>query len=95
VIDELDGVLIYTADHGNADIMYTETADGVRTPKTSHTLMKVPFVIHDATYAGEYTLDPPDGAGLSNVAATVMNLMGFTAPDGYQPSLLTFADNSP
>ena len=25
VIDELGGVLIYTADHGNADIMYTES----------------------------------------------------------------------
>lgn len=36
VIDELDGVLIYTADHGNADIMFTES-DGVRSPKTSAT----------------------------------------------------------
>ena len=37
VVDELDGVVIFTADHGNADIMYTEK-DGVRSPKTSHTL---------------------------------------------------------
>jgi len=57
VIKEVDGVLIYTADHGNADIMYTEK-DGVRTPKTSHTLNKVPFAIVDPNYAGEYQLVP-------------------------------------
>ena len=89
-IDELGGVLIYTADHGNADIMYTETSDGVRTPKTSHTLMRVPFVIHDAGFDGEYRLDPPDDAGLSHVAATALELLGFTPPSDYQPSLLTF-----
>ena len=53
VIDELDGVLVYTADHGNADIMYTEY-DGVRSPKTSHTLSPVPFAIYDPNYDGEY-----------------------------------------
>ncbi|MGI9623450.1 MAG: 2,3-bisphosphoglycerate-independent phosphoglycerate mutase [Acidimicrobiales bacterium] len=89
-IDQLHGVLIYTADHGNADIMYTETADGERVAKTSHTLMKVPFVIHDPEYAGEYEFDPPPEAGLSNVAATALNLLGFAAPDDYQPSLLRF-----
>ncbi|MEL7209988.1 MAG: 2,3-bisphosphoglycerate-independent phosphoglycerate mutase, partial [Actinomycetota bacterium] len=89
VIDELGGVLIYTADHGNADIMFTES-DGVRSPVTSHTLSPVPFVIHDPGYAGEYRLDPPGDAGLSNVAATVLNLLGFTAPDDYRPSLLAF-----
>lgn len=90
VIDELGGVLIYTADHGNADIMYTETSDGVRTPKTSHTLMQVPFVIHDAAYDGEYRLEPPDDAGLSHVASTAFELLGFTPPSDYQPSLLSF-----
>lgn len=49
VIDDLGGVLIYTADHGNADIMFTET-NGARSPKTSHTLSPVPFAIHDPNY---------------------------------------------
>jgi 2,3-bisphosphoglycerate-independent phosphoglycerate mutase len=92
VIDELGGVLIYTADHGNADIMYTES-DGVRSPKTSHTLSPVPFAIHDPNYDGEYRMaQPADGAvpGLGNVAATVFNLLGFEAPDDYLPSLITF-----
>ena len=89
VIDELDGILIYTADHGNADIMYTEK-DGVRSPKTSHTLSPVPFAIHDPRYDGEYHMDPVEGAGLSHVAATVLNLLGYQAPDDYNPSLITF-----
>lgn len=86
-IDELGGVLIYTADHGNADIMYTES-NGVRSPKTSHTLSPVPFAIHDARPSPGYRMAPPADAGLSHVAATVLNLLGYRAPDGYQPSLI-------
>ena len=91
VIDELDGVIIYTADHGNADVMYTEK-DGVRSPKTSHTLSPVPFVIHDPNYDGEYRMTPPTGAGLANVAATVFQLLGFEPPADYEPSLISFDD---
>ncbi len=90
-IDELDGILIFTADHGNADIMYTDH-DGERTPKTSHTLSPVPFAIHDPGYDGEYRLDPPADAGLSHVASTALNLLGFATPPGYQPSMLSFRD---
>ena len=89
VIKKHDGVLIYTADHGNADIMYTEK-DGVRLPKTSHTLSPVPFAIVDANYDNEYQLVPPKDAGLTHIAATVMNLLGFEAPADYQPSLIRF-----
>ena len=52
--------------------------------------MQVPFVIHDAGYDAEYRLDPPPGAGLSHVASTALELLGFTPPDDYQPSLLSF-----
>lgn len=93
VIDELDGVLVFTADHGNADIMFTENADGERVPKTSHTLSPVPFTIHDPNYDGEYHMaagDPSPSHGLANVASTVFNLLGYEAPDDYQPSLITF-----
>lgn len=88
-IAEAGGVLIVTADHGNADIMFTEK-DGVRTPKTSHTLSKVPFAIVDPNFAGEYRLGGESNAGLANIAATSLNLMGFQAPGDYQPSLLKF-----
>ena len=89
VIAAHDGILIYTADHGNADIMYTEK-DGVRYPKTSHTLSPVPFAIVDSNYQGEYQLTPPSDAGLTHIAATALNLMGYNAPADYQPSLLSF-----
>ena len=89
VIDELGGVLVFTADHGNADIMFTEK-DGVRTPLTSHTLSPVPFAIVDPTNDGRYSIAAPDGAGLSNVAATLINLLGFEAPADYDRSLLEF-----
>ncbi len=87
VIVELGGALVFTADHGNADIMYTEK-EGVRTPLTSHTLSPVPFAILDPTNEGTYALDVPEGAGLSNVAATLMNLLGYEAPADYDASLL-------
>jgi len=89
VIEELDGVLVYTADHGNADIMYTEQ-DGVRSPKTSHTLSPVPFAIYDPNYDGEYHMAAVEGAGLGNVAATLLNLLGYQAPADYLPSLIEF-----
>ncbi len=89
VIDELGGILVFTADHGNADIMYTEK-DGERTPMTAHTLSPVPFVIHDAGFAGEYELAVPQGAGLSNVAATLLGLLGFDAPADYDAGLIRF-----
>ena len=89
VIKAHDGVLLYTADHGNADIMYTEK-NGVRSPKTSHTLSPVPFAIIDANFDGEYQLTPPADAGLTHIAATTINLLGFEAPEDYQPSLLRF-----
>lgn len=90
VIDHLGGILIYTSDHGNADRMFIETDDGSRVPVTSHTLSPVPFVIHDPQFENEYDLIPPQDAGLTHIAATVLNLLGYEAPAGYQPSLLSF-----
>ena len=89
-IEKLGGVLIYTSDHGNADKMFTETSDGGRVPMTSHTLAPVPFVIHDPENQNEYELSPPPDAGLSHIASTTLNLLGFQAPEDYQPSLLSF-----
>jgi 2,3-bisphosphoglycerate-independent phosphoglycerate mutase len=96
VILEMNGTAIITADHGNADEMYeldkkgnvTRNAEGRAKAKTSHTLNPVPFVLIAGANPG-YTLrqDLPK-AGLSNVAATVLNLLGFDAPEDYDPSLI-------
>jgi 2,3-bisphosphoglycerate-independent phosphoglycerate mutase len=101
-IDELGGVLIVTADHGNADEMYEHddkgqvkrSAAGVPVVKTSHTLNPVPFSIHDPLRKdGEYTLDPAvvEHGGLANVTATCLNLLGFERPDDEEPGLITFS----
>ena len=67
--------------------MYTEK-NGVKTPQTSHTLSPVPFAIFDPAHSDERELAEVDGAGLSNVAATLINLLGFEAPADYDQSLL-------
>ena len=90
VIQELDGILIYTSDHGNADQMFTESENGKRIPMTSHTLAPVPFVIYDPQDSETYDLVPPDDAGLSHIASTTLNLLGYQAPEDYQPSLIAF-----
>ena len=90
LIQELDGVLIYTSDHGNADQMFTQSETGERIPMTSHTLALVPFVIFDPQNDDEYRLMPPDHAGLSHIASTTLNLLGYQAPEDYQSSLINF-----
>ena len=88
-IKKLDGICIVTADHGNADEMWTEKK-GVRTPKTAHTLNPVPFCIYDPLYHNDYSMAPVEHPGLANVAATVLNLLGYDAPEDYCKSLIQF-----
>jgi 2,3-bisphosphoglycerate-independent phosphoglycerate mutase len=101
VVKDLGGIAVVTADHGNADEMRQissktgafkiDRKTGRPEPKTSHTLNPVPFTIFDPGFGGEYEIDPEvNGRGLSNVAATVMNLMGYVAPDGWDASLIRF-----
>jgi 2,3-bisphosphoglycerate-independent phosphoglycerate mutase len=93
-VRDVGGVLIVTADHGNADEMYLRdkkgggflmTGGGEHQPRTSHSLNAVPFLVEGAP-AGA-ALRP--GGGLSNVAATVMELLGLQPPDDYDRSLLS------
>ena len=91
VIDELKGIAIITADHGNSDEMYTEK-DGVRTPKTAHTLNPVPFVIYDPQYNNEYQMAEVKNPGLSNMAATILNLLGYEKVEDYDNSLISFVN---
>ena len=98
VIDELHGVALITADHGNADEMAEidkktkqpkKNADGSYKAKTSHTLNRVPFVVYDNFSRGAYTVREDKGAfGLSNVAATVVTLLGYRAPSMWDESIV-------
>ncbi|MGE5679721.1 MAG: 2,3-bisphosphoglycerate-independent phosphoglycerate mutase [Bacillota bacterium] len=88
VIKELGGIALVTADHGNADEMFT-VKNGVKSPKTSHTLNPVPFIIYDPEYKGEYKMAEVKNPGLSNVASTILNLLGFEKVDDYDESLIS------
>ena len=99
VIDELQGVAIITADHGNADEMAEidkktgepkKNADGTFKAKTSHTLNRVPCVIYDRSGKVKYTVKADEGQfGLSSVAGTVVNLLGFEKPAEWDESIIT------
>ena len=100
VIDKVGGVALITADHGNADEMYEmdkktglpkADKNGNYKSKTSHTLNPVPCIIYDNVTSGAYTVKADEGKfGLSNVAATMVNLMGFEAPDMWDESIIKF-----
>ena len=96
VIKQLGGVVLITADHGNADEMYeidktgaVKMENGRPKAKTSHTLNPVPFIVYDPAHAGRYTLRQDIARpGLAHIAATALDLMGYLAPQGYEPSLI-------
>lgn len=90
VIEELDGVAVITADHGNADEMFTVDKQGNKKVKTAHSLNPVPFAIYDPGYRGEYSLASLKKQGLSNIAATLLNLLGYQKPEDFDSSLIDF-----
>ena len=95
-VDEVKGVAIITADHGNADEMYEIDkktgeaklgANGVPKAKTSHTLNPVPCYIYDNFYSDKY--ECIEGKyGLANVAATAVTMMGYEAPAIWEKSMI-------
>ena len=99
VVDELHGVALITADHGNADEMYEldkktgapkANKDGSFKAKTSHTLNPVPFIVYDNFYSDKYDLKQGRADfGLSNVAATTVNMLGYDAPDMWDESMIS------
>jgi 2,3-bisphosphoglycerate-independent phosphoglycerate mutase len=100
VVQELQGILVVTADHGNADEMFQRDKkgkvlrdkQGQPVAKTSHTLNPVPFLIHDPARGDRYEIDPDRAktAGIANVTATCIELLGFVPPDDLESSILRF-----
>ena len=82
--DKYGYTVLITADHGNADQM-TETKKGKTSVRTAHSLNPVPFIIYDK----EKTYTVKEGSyGLANVAPTVVKMMGLTAPDCWEDSMV-------
>lgn len=70
-VQKAGGVLLITADHGNAEQM----VDPVKgTPHTAHTANPVPFIV-----MGQEPYEVKDGS-LQDVAPTVLKLLGIEKP---------------
>lgn len=65
------------------------TPTGRPLPLTSHTLAPVPVYIGGKGLPDNVVFrDDLPTAGLANITATYVNLLGFEAPEIYQPSLI-------
>ena len=72
-IKEVNGVLIITADHGNAELMMDE-ANGQ--PHTQHTTNLVPFLVMSEKRAGKII----QGGTLADIAPTLLAIMNENMP---------------
>ena len=104
-IDKAGGILLVTADHGNSDDMYEHDkktgavsmkADGTPKAKTAHSLNPVPCIVYDPDNRGEYKNSAgegnlQEGLGISSVAATCIQLLGYIPPADYDKSVLKFS----
>ena len=73
-VAKVDGIALITADHGNAELMFdAETGQ----PHTAHTTNPVPLILVDPKkrYAALH-----DGGALSNVAPTILAILGIDKP---------------
>eukprot|EP00244_Chara_vulgaris_P001338 TRINITY_DN1210_c0_g2_i1.p1 TRINITY_DN1210_c0_g2~~TRINITY_DN1210_c0_g2_i1.p1 ORF type:complete len:560 (+),score=110.96 TRINITY_DN1210_c0_g2_i1:280-1959(+) len=96
-IESVGGSYMITSDHGNADDMVQRNKkkeplrdqNGTPLPLTSHTLAPVPVIIGGPALPSNvrFRRDLPK-AGLANITATYMNMLGFEAPAEYEPTLL-------
>ena len=95
-VQQAGGTLIITADHGNCEVLIErdksgavlKDAAGIPVPKKSHTLSPVPFVVIDYTQRTLQQSASPH-AGIANVGATLLTLLGLPVPSDYEPSLVT------
>lgn len=85
-VKDVNGILMVTADHGNADEMYEKPKKpgAPLKAKTSHTLNRVPFIV----YNYDCELKQDDDLGLSNIAATVCEVLGVEPNEHWRSSLI-------
>jgi len=92
------GVAMITADHGNADEMFTLDKDnrpivdaqGLIKPKTSHTLSPVPFILFDPHQQLPVKLSTSPSMGLSHIAAAVVASLGYQPHERWDSSVLSW-----
>ena len=87
------GVLLVTADHGNADQMFNlnkRTGEYTDTPCTSHSLNPVPiwFYAPNQTIELTVTTGPTVTGSIAQVGGSILTLFGIAPPTDYLPSLV-------
>jgi 2,3-bisphosphoglycerate-independent phosphoglycerate mutase len=92
------GILVASADHGNADDMYerdkktghilTDPERGAPKTKTSHSLNPVPVFIFDPSGRVPMRRSDHGALGISSLAATSLCLLGYEPPEDYTPSIV-------
>jgi 2,3-bisphosphoglycerate-independent phosphoglycerate mutase len=83
-----DYKLIITADHGNADQMLDD--DG--TIRTAHSCNLVPLILVDKTYQLKDNINNQNS--LSNIAPTILDIMGLEKPDEMTSASLLIKQSS-
>ena len=95
-VEKAKGIMVVSADHGNADDMYEHdktgavkrSKDGQPQAKTAHSLNPVPAIVYDPSGVSKSRLSSAKGLGISSLAGTCLKLLGFEPPADYTPSIV-------
>ena len=96
-LKKTNGILVCSADHGNSDDMCEldkKTGalklddEGKCFPKTAHSLNPVPAFVYDPAGTAKVRGAAVADAGVANLAATCITLLGFEPPSDYAPSIV-------
>jgi 2,3-bisphosphoglycerate-independent phosphoglycerate mutase len=101
-VKEMKGVAFVTADHGNSDEMFEKdrktgaikvNGEGRKVVRTSHTLNPVPFTVVGPPPFDRIAFDASiEKPMLSHIAATILLVLGYERPEGYDPPLFNLRD---
>ena len=75
-LDNVNGTLLLTADHGNCETMWDELGDE---PHTAHTLNLVPIVLRDFGNNVDKDVKMNDGC-LADIAPTILDICNIEQP---------------
>lgn len=96
-LKKVNGIMVCSADHGNSDDMCEldkKTGElklddeGKCKPKTAHSLNPVPAFVYDPSGVAKARKADVADAGIANLAATCITLLGYEPPADYTPSLV-------
>ena len=97
-VRKANGILVVSADHGNADDMYEcnyktgeiiyDEKTGKPRPRTAHSLNPVFAYVYEPSGSIRMTLTDLKDPGISSLAATCLTLLGFEPPEDYTPSIV-------